>query len=103
MVTCLKLSYLCLMVLLSCGLVSLSMFFVQVHSRPGLTDSSRMVLLQSHVKGDAKRLIQGLGYSGCNYAQTLKELKFAFGHRIKVAQATPLRKEMLSTVVTHMT
>ena len=62
-------------------------FFVQVHSRPGLNDSRRMDLLQSHVKGDAKQIIHGLGYSGKNYAQSLKELKFAFGHRAMVARA----------------
>ena len=62
-------------------------FHVQVHSRPGLADSRRMDLLQSHVKGEARKLIQGLGYSGRNYAQSLKELKFAFGHRVHVARA----------------
>jgi hypothetical protein len=62
-------------------------FYIQVHSRPGLTDSRRMDLLQSHLKGEAKRLIQGLGYSGRNYVQALKELKFVFGHRVSVARA----------------
>ena len=62
-------------------------FFVQVHSRRGITDSRRMDLLQSHVKGEAKRLIQGLGYSGRNYALSLQELKFAFGHKVTVARA----------------
>ena len=62
-------------------------FFNQVHSKPGLDDSRRMDLLQSHVKGEAKRLIEGLGYSARNYAQSLKELKFAFGHRVAVARA----------------
>ena len=46
-----------------------------------------MDLLQSHVKGDAKSLIHGLGYSGRNYATCLQELKGAFGHRVKVARA----------------
>ena len=62
-------------------------FFVHVHSRPGLSDSRRMDLLQSHVTGEAKQLIQGLGYSGRNYAQSLKELKFAFGHKINIVRA----------------
>ena len=62
-------------------------FFVQVHSRSGLKDSRRMDLLQSHVRGEAKTVIQGLGYSGRNYAMALQELKFAFGHRVKVARA----------------
>ena len=62
-------------------------FYTQVHSRPGLNDTRRMDRLQSHVSADAKRLIQGLGYSGQNYAQSLKELKFAFGHRAAVAKA----------------
>ena len=62
-------------------------FHVQVHSRYGLQDKRRMDLLQSHVSGDAKTLIEGLGYSGSNYAQALKELKFGFGHRMAVARA----------------
>jgi hypothetical protein len=62
-------------------------FYVQVHSRIGLNDSRRMDLLQSHVRGEAKRLIEGLGYSAKNYALSLKELKFAFGQRIIVARA----------------
>ena len=62
-------------------------FHAQVHSRCGLDDTRRMDLLQSHVKGEAKRLIEGLGFSSRNYALALKELKFAFGHRIAVARA----------------
>jgi hypothetical protein len=62
-------------------------FYIQVHKRSGICDSRRMDILQSHTRGDAKRIIQGLGYSGRNYALCLKELKFAFGHRIKVANA----------------
>jgi hypothetical protein len=60
-------------------------YYVQIHSRPTLNDTRRMDILQSHVKGEAKALIEGLGYSGRNYAMTLKELKFAFGHRVAVA------------------
>ncbi|XP_074659583.1 uncharacterized protein LOC141912256 [Tubulanus polymorphus] len=62
-------------------------FYVQVHNRPGIKDSRRQDLLQSHVKGEARELIQGLGFSGCNYARSLKELKFVFGHRVHVARA----------------
>lgn len=62
-------------------------FYVQIHSRPGLTSCRRMDLLQSHVSSEAKQLIQGLGYSGRNYVQALKELKFAFGHKVTVARA----------------
>ena len=62
-------------------------FYIHIHSRVGLSDARRIEILQSHVKGDAKRVIQGLGYSGRNYAQCLQELKFAFGHRVSVARA----------------
>ena len=62
-------------------------FHAQVHSRPSITDTRRMDILQSHVTGEAKKLILGLGYSGRNYAQSLKELKFAFGHKASVARA----------------
>ena len=43
--------------------------------------------LQSHLRSEAKHLVSGLGYSGKNYAEALKELKRAFGHKIKVARA----------------
>ena len=46
-----------------------------------------MDLLQSHLRGEASQLVRGLGYSGKNYVQILKELKNAFGHNIKVARA----------------
>ena len=62
-------------------------FHVQVHCRPGLPDARRMDLLQSHIKGEARLMVQGLGYSGNNYAQALQELKRAFGHKFKVARA----------------
>jgi hypothetical protein len=62
-------------------------FFIHVHSRCGLTDARRIEILQSHVHGEAKKLIQGLGYSSRNYAQCLQELKFAFGHKVAVARA----------------
>ena len=62
-------------------------FYIHVDTRFGLTDSRRMNILQSHVEGEAQLLIQGLGYSSRNYAQCLKELKFAFGHRALVAKA----------------
>ncbi|XP_074651618.1 uncharacterized protein LOC141906273 [Tubulanus polymorphus] len=62
-------------------------FHAQIHCRPGIKDTTRMDALQTHVKGEAKKLIQGLGFSGKNYARSLKELKFVFGHRVHVARA----------------
>ena len=62
-------------------------FYIHVHSRCSLTDARRIEILQSHVTGEAKKLIQGLGFSGRNYAQCLQELKFAFGHKVAVARA----------------
>ena len=62
-------------------------FHAQVHCRPGISDTRRMDLLQSHLTGDAKKLVQGLGYSGRHYALTLKELKAAFGHPVTVSRA----------------
>ncbi|XP_074643958.1 uncharacterized protein LOC141900806 [Tubulanus polymorphus] len=62
-------------------------FYEQVHSRYGLVDSRRMDLLLSHTKGEARKMIQGLGYSGRNYAQALQELKHVFGHKVLVARA----------------
>ena len=46
-----------------------------------------MDILQSHLRGEAKHLVSGLGNSGKNYAEALKELKRAFGHTIKIARA----------------
>ena len=62
-------------------------FYVQIHCRPCITDTRRMDLLQSHVKGDAQKLVRGLGYTGRNYGLALKELKAAFGHHLLVARA----------------
>ena len=62
-------------------------FYTQIHCRPCITDTRRMDLLQSQLRGEASQLVRGLGYSGKNYVQTLKELKNAFGHKIKVARA----------------
>ena len=62
-------------------------FHAQVHCRPGINDTRRMDLLQSHLTGDAKKLVQGLGYSGRHYALTLKELKAAFVHPVTVSRA----------------
>ena len=62
-------------------------FHVQVHSRPGISDTRKMNLLQSHLKGDASMMVKGLGYSGHNYAQALQALRHAFGHRVRVAAA----------------
>ena len=62
-------------------------FYVKIHCRPCITDTRRMDLLQSHVKGDAQKLVRGLGYTGRNYGLALKELKAAFGHHLLVARA----------------
>ncbi|XP_074651579.1 uncharacterized protein LOC141906235 [Tubulanus polymorphus] len=62
-------------------------FHVQVHQRVGITDSRRMDILLSKTKGEARKLIYGLGYSGRNYAQALQELKRVLGHKVLVARA----------------
>ncbi|XP_064637875.1 uncharacterized protein LOC135494055 [Lineus longissimus] len=62
-------------------------FYTQVHCKPGIDDARCMDLLQSHVSKDALTMIRGIGYSGRCYADALKELKRAFGHRNQVARA----------------
>jgi hypothetical protein len=62
-------------------------FHAQVHCRWGINDTRRIDLLQSHLKGEAKILVEGIGYSGRCYAEALQELKRHFGHRNKVARA----------------
>ncbi len=46
-----------------------------------------MDILQSHLSGDAQKLVQGIGFSGKCYVEALKELKRTFGHHHKVARA----------------
>ena len=62
-------------------------FYTQIHCRPGITDTRRMDLLQSHLRGEASQLVRGLGYSGKNMCKHYRNLKNAFGHKIKVARA----------------
>ena len=62
-------------------------FYVQVHCKLGLTDTRRMDVLQSHLTGDAQKLVQGIGFTGKCYAEALKELKRTFGHHSRVVRA----------------
>ncbi|XP_064650046.1 uncharacterized protein LOC135501725 [Lineus longissimus] len=62
-------------------------FHDQVHQKPRLTYTRRMDILQSHLAGDAQKLVQGIGFSGKCYAEALLELKLTLGHRNKVARA----------------
>ena len=62
-------------------------FYQQVHQRPGIPDTRRMDILQSHLSGEAQKLVQGIGFTGMCYAEALQELKRTFGHRNKVARA----------------
>ena len=62
-------------------------FHQQVYLKPGITDTRRMDILQSHLVGDAQNLVQGIDFTGMCYAEALQELKRTFGHRNKVARA----------------
>ena len=62
-------------------------FYQQVHQRPGIPDTRRMDILQSHLSREAQKLVQGIGFTGMCYAEALQELKRTFGHRNKVARA----------------
>jgi hypothetical protein len=46
-----------------------------------------MDLLMSHLEGDAKHFVVGIGSSGRYYAEALMELRRQFGHKQKVARA----------------
>ena len=46
-----------------------------------------MILLQGHLTGQAKQMIQGLGDDGAAYAKALKYLKRTFGNPARVARA----------------
>ena len=59
-----------------------------VHNQIYLNDSQRRIYLQQHLTGEAKRSVQGFTDDKNGYTKSLKRLKFLFGQRSRIAQAT---------------
>ncbi|KAJ7358762.1 hypothetical protein OS493_021539 [Desmophyllum pertusum] len=62
-------------------------FKIHIHDKGHLKDDTRMVQLRMHVKGEAARVISGLGSNGIMYATALKSLKEQFGQSSVIARA----------------
>ncbi len=59
-----------------------------VHDQPYLSVLRKSTLLLQHLKDEPKRSVQGFPNNANGYISTLKRLKFLFGQRGKIAQAT---------------
>ena len=65
-----------------------SKFKDMVHDPAYLTDSQRKTYLLQHVKGKAKRAVQGFANDSRGYVLALKRLKYMFGQKSVIAKAT---------------
>ena len=73
----------------------ISLFRVLVHNNRSLTDTERMIHLQSSLTGDACEAVRGLLCDGSLYELALNELETQFGNPVAVVQST------LSSVLQH--
>lgn len=76
------------------------MFCVSIHNRPELSDSEKLIYLQTAVKdGQAKRSIEGLSRSGAHYSEAIESLRSQYDrprlihqtHVKRVVDAAPLK------------
>ena len=58
-----------------------------VHTPAYLNDVQRKTYLLQHLKGEAKRAVRGFTNDSKGYVLALKQLKFLFGQKSKIAQA----------------
>ena len=58
-----------------------------VHNPAYLNDVQRKTYLLQHLKGEAKRAVKGFTNDSKGYVLALKQLKFLFGQKSKIAQA----------------
>ena len=78
-----------------------ALFKALVHDNPGLTDTERLVHLQSSLKGTAREAVRGLLCDGTLYAEALSELERQFGNPSHIVRAnlravldfTPVRSD----------
>ena len=61
-----------------------------VHNQQYLNDSQRFLHLMQQLKGHAERSVKGYTNDSRGYVLSLKRLKYLFGQRTKIAQATLL-------------
>ena len=61
-----------------------------IHDQPYLTVLRKSTLLIQHLEGEPKRSVQGFPNNASGYVFSLQRLKFLFGQRGKIAQATIL-------------
>ena len=73
----------------------ISLFRVLVHNNRSLTDTERMIHLQSSLTGNACEVVRGLLCDGSLYELALNELETQFGNPVAVVQST------LSSVLQH--
>ena len=59
-----------------------------IHDQPYLNVLRKSTLLLQHLKNEAKRSVQGFPNNAVGYVSSLKRLKFLFGQKGKIAQAT---------------
>lgn len=58
-----------------------------VHNQEYLSTTQKCIYLHQHVKGEARRSIQGYRNDYEGYVSSLKRIKFMFGQRSRIAQA----------------
>ena len=59
-----------------------------IHDQPYLNVLRKSALLLQHLKGEPKTSVQGYPNNASGYVSSLKRLKFLFGQKGKIAQAT---------------
>ena len=59
-----------------------------IHDQPYLNVLRKSALLLQHLKGEPKQSVQGYPNNASGYVSSLKRLKFLFGQKGKIAQAT---------------
>ena len=62
-----------------------------VHMQRYLNDTQRSMYLLDHLAGEAKRAVKGYANDSRGYVTSLKRLKFLFGQKSKIAQATLMK------------
>ena len=72
-----------------------ALFESLVHNQPSLTDTERMIHLQSSVSGIAEAVIGGMLYDGSLYSEALAALRNRFGRQEDVVHAS--LKQLLSS------
>ena len=62
-----------------------------IHNQAYLTDTQKTTYLMQHLRGEAKRSVQGYANDTRGYFLSLKRMKFLFGQKAKIAEATLMK------------